>query len=42
MEQIHKRRYYSQALGRVLLLGIAFSGTEAGCAMEVMERGKSD
>jgi hypothetical protein len=40
MEQIHNRRYDNQALGRVLLLGIAFSGTEAGCAMEVMERGE--
>jgi hypothetical protein len=38
MEQIHNRRYYNQALGRVLLLGIAFSGTETGCTMEVMER----
>jgi hypothetical protein len=39
MEQIHERRYYNQALGRILLLGIAFSGTETGCIMETMERG---
>jgi hypothetical protein len=39
MEQIHKRRYYNQALGRVLLLGVAFSGTETACVMDVMERG---
>lgn len=38
MEQIHKRRYYNRTLGRILLLSIAFSGTEIGCRMEVMER----
>jgi hypothetical protein len=38
MTQIHECRYYNQTLGRILLLGIAFSGTEIGCRMEVMER----
>ncbi|MDR1169755.1 MAG: ATP-binding protein [Prevotellaceae bacterium] len=38
MMQIRERRYFNLALGRILLLGIAFSGTEIACKMEVMER----
>jgi hypothetical protein len=38
MNQIHERRYFNQTLGRILLLGIAFSGTEIACKMEVIER----
>jgi hypothetical protein len=35
MKQIHDRRYYNKYLGKVLLLGIAFSGKQTGCRMEV-------
>jgi hypothetical protein len=38
MAQIHERRYFNQALGRILLLGIAFSGTNVKCRMEEMKR----
>ncbi|MDR1097799.1 MAG: ATP-binding protein [Tannerella sp.] len=38
MRQIHERRYFNRALGRVLLLGIAFSGTTIECRMEVLNR----
>ncbi|MDR0724575.1 MAG: ATP-binding protein [Prevotellaceae bacterium] len=31
MKQIHDRRYYNQYLGKVILLGIAFSGKNVGC-----------
>ncbi|MDR3245339.1 MAG: ATP-binding protein [Prevotellaceae bacterium] len=34
MTQIHDRRYYNLYLGKVLLLGVAFSGKEVGCRME--------
>jgi hypothetical protein len=36
MAQIHDRRYYNRYLGKVILLGIAFSGKEIGCRMEEM------
>jgi hypothetical protein len=36
--QIHKKRYYNRYTGKVLLLGIAFSGKKAGCRMEVLYR----
>ncbi|MDR0566643.1 MAG: ATP-binding protein [Prevotellaceae bacterium] len=35
MEQIHQRRYYNKYLDKVLLLGIAFSGSQPGCRMEL-------
>jgi energy-coupling factor transporter ATP-binding protein EcfA2 len=38
MKQIRERRYFNQTLGRILLLGIAFAGTEIACKMEVIER----
>jgi hypothetical protein len=34
MSQIHERRYYNRYLGRIILLGIAFSGKNAACRME--------
>jgi hypothetical protein len=34
MQQIHDRRYYNVYTGKVILLGIAFSGKETGCRME--------
>jgi hypothetical protein len=38
MKQIHDRRYYNKYLGKVLLLGIAFSGKQPGCRMKEPER----
>ncbi|MDR3267819.1 MAG: ATP-binding protein [Tannerella sp.] len=38
MTQIHDRRYYNQYIGKVLLLGVAFSGKDIGCRMEEMNR----
>jgi hypothetical protein len=38
MAQIHDRRYYNTSSGKVLLLGIAFSGKEVACRMEVLNR----
>jgi hypothetical protein len=38
MIQIHDKKYYSPYTGKILLLGIAFSGTEIRCRMEVMNR----
>jgi hypothetical protein len=35
MTQIHEKRYYNRYIGKVLLLGIAFSGKNVGCRMEV-------
>ncbi|MDR2042633.1 MAG: ATP-binding protein [Tannerella sp.] len=35
MKQIHERRYYNRYLGKVILLGIAFSGKNTGCKMEL-------
>jgi hypothetical protein len=37
MDQIHDRRYYNQYLGKIILLGIAFSGKDTGCRMEIIE-----
>jgi hypothetical protein len=37
MKQIHDRRYDNKYLGKVLLLGIAFSGKQTGCRMEVKD-----
>jgi hypothetical protein len=34
--QIHEKRYYNRYTGKVLLLGIAFSGKNVGCKMEVL------
>jgi hypothetical protein len=34
LNQIHERRYYNKYSGKVLLLGIAFSGRQPGCRME--------
>jgi hypothetical protein len=36
MKQIRDRRYYNRYLGKVILLGIAFSGKNTGCRMEVI------
>jgi hypothetical protein len=38
LKQIHDRRYYNRYTGKVLLLGIAFSGRQAGCRMEELKR----
>jgi hypothetical protein len=38
MAQIHKKRYYNRYTGKILLLGIAFSGKQPGCRMEVLNR----
>jgi hypothetical protein len=35
--QIHEKRYYNRYTGKVLLLGIAFSGKNVGCRMELRE-----
>jgi hypothetical protein len=37
MTQIHEKRYYNKYTGQVLLLGIAFSGKNIGCRMEVLK-----
>jgi hypothetical protein len=34
MSQIHDRRYYNRYPGRIILMGIAFSGKNTGCRME--------
>jgi hypothetical protein len=34
MAQMHDRRYYNQYTGKILLLGVAFSGKDIGCRME--------
>jgi hypothetical protein len=36
LNQIHERRYYNRYSGKVLLLGIAFSGRQPGCRMEIL------
>jgi hypothetical protein len=36
MKQIHDRRYHNRYLGKILLLGIAFSGRQPGCRMEIL------
>jgi hypothetical protein len=37
MKQIHEQRYYNKYLsGKVILLGIAFSGKHVGCRLEVL------
>ncbi|MDR3197350.1 MAG: ATP-binding protein [Planctomycetaceae bacterium] len=38
MKQIHERRYYNKYLGKIILLGIAFSGKNVGCKMEELIR----
>jgi hypothetical protein len=35
--QIHDRRYYNKYSGKILLPGIAFSGKQTGCKMEIIE-----
>jgi hypothetical protein len=42
MKQIHKRRYYNKYLGKVILLGIAFSGRKTGCRMEELKVKRDD
>jgi hypothetical protein len=37
MKQIHDRRYYNLYLGKIILLGIAFSGKNVACRMEVID-----
>jgi hypothetical protein len=39
MGQIHERRYYNRYLGKIILLGIAFSGKDVGCRMEELNTG---
>jgi hypothetical protein len=36
MSQIHEKRYYNRFLGKIILLGVAFSGQNTGCKMEMM------
>ncbi|MDR1480160.1 MAG: PD-(D/E)XK nuclease domain-containing protein, partial [Planctomycetaceae bacterium] len=36
--QIHERRYYNKYTGKVILLGIAFSGKDVSCRMEELKR----
>jgi hypothetical protein len=38
LKQIHERRYYNKYHGRVILLGVAFSGKQTGCRMEELNR----
>jgi hypothetical protein len=38
LKQIHERRYYNKYSGKVLLLGIAFSGKQTGCRMEILQK----
>ncbi|MDR2704919.1 MAG: PD-(D/E)XK nuclease domain-containing protein, partial [Planctomycetaceae bacterium] len=38
INQIHEKRYYNKYLGKVLLLGVAFSGKQTGCRMEELKR----
>jgi hypothetical protein len=38
LKQIHERRYYNKYSGKVLLLGIAFSGKQPGCRMEKLQQ----
>ena len=33
IKQIHEKRYYNKYLGKIILLGIAFSGKETGCKL---------
>jgi hypothetical protein len=41
INQIHERRYYNKYTGKVLLLGIAFSGKQPGCRMKILKYMKS-
>jgi hypothetical protein len=36
IKQIHNRHYYNKYLGKILLLGIAFSGKQTGCRMTLL------
>ncbi|MDR0610248.1 MAG: PD-(D/E)XK nuclease domain-containing protein, partial [Planctomycetaceae bacterium] len=38
MKQIHEKRYYNKYHGKVILLGVAFSGRQPGCRMEELKR----
>ncbi|MDR1098810.1 MAG: PD-(D/E)XK nuclease domain-containing protein, partial [Tannerella sp.] len=38
LKQIHDRKYYNKYSGKILLLGIAFSGRQPGCRMETMNK----
>jgi hypothetical protein len=37
MAQIHERRYYNKFLGKIILLGVAFSEKNVGCRMEELQ-----
>jgi hypothetical protein len=37
MQQINDKRYYNKYLGKILLLGIAFSGKNVGCRLEELK-----
>jgi hypothetical protein len=36
IKQIHEKRYYNKYIGKILLLGIAFSGKNVGCRMKII------
>jgi hypothetical protein len=38
MAQIHERRYYNRYLGKVILLAVAFSGSDIRSKIEIIER----
>ncbi|MDR1382635.1 MAG: PD-(D/E)XK nuclease domain-containing protein [Planctomycetaceae bacterium] len=38
LAQIHERRYYNRYTGKVILLGVAFSGKDVGCRMDELKR----
>jgi hypothetical protein len=38
LAQIHERRYYNKYTGKVILLGVVFSGKNVGCRMEELKR----
>jgi hypothetical protein len=37
MKQIYDRRYYNRYSGKIILLGIAFSGKNVGCKLEELK-----
>jgi hypothetical protein len=38
LAQINERRYYNRYLGKIILLGIAFSGKDVGSRMKILQR----
>jgi hypothetical protein len=37
MKQIHDRQYYNKYQGKIILLGVAFSGKDVGCRIEELQ-----